>query len=1029
MSLTTNLPPQLVDIVIDLTKQVISKYGPVIAKKLWEQAQQVKIQKPSFAIKGNLVDREPTIRSIKAALNAKDNTRVIYLCGSGGAGKTRLLEEAKKIAASKSFIRWAGIFDLYHTDLHNTLHLQSVIIENLDSDRQHFKNYLEKRELFDRKRGNGIFTSSSEAVVQSEIAAINQSFMDELNQFTSRYRVALAFDTLENIGEGPDLIQQVFRLEAGKGSLSARQWLLDLCREAKNTVILLAGRPNAELKSDLEQINTIDMGRVESISVEGLAQPDTSDLLAVYTRNAPRSIAKLLAQNAINIWQVSKGLPVHVALTVELILQTPDFLKEGQNNDPELERKIVRAFFDSENPDRRHLFFLALARKGLTPDLLNHLERRWPKEECFKRLNDVENLTLIKKRHGENELFLHDALYEMFDEFAPYSQEEKIYWNQRLREYYQNSNKEEQLRWEKSIVNILYYDLRCDCLQAFYRNFIRWSDIAIKGYEIELDSQLRNEVFVYLRSNHRNGINSDDMNAIFNQDNAIRWVKRLNRSSQYQRAIDVAEVFFAMDTNERFLNYQLPMLNLSESDKNVLEPIISTASPIFWASLLTYYGEALTYLTKQSESQIETVLKKAIDVLDHLSFDRQHYLWWLRNRLLGYTYDRLGYLSRVNGHYQSASEYYRQALPFYKDAEIVDEYAFTHNNLAFVLTLLGDVVGAKAAAEDALTKRLEMGQHYPLALSYNTRGLIRALGNPNSLDGQRDCELALSIFEEIDTPRGIGLACNALGFILRQRGGGWVSQQCDPSQAIQWYMESERYFERAKAIFKDGEKIRLWEAWNELGCLNRDWARLLISMRDMGEARKKFAKALEYQTQALQLAQDNNMRFQEVDTLDDIAEVYLDLEHFEEVQKKLDGCKALIPSEFNLENAKEQSYPGDVYWLSLAKIQLREGMMKVWIARQDASHDNSRVVDGIRQLLISFLYFQLFSKQSNYLELRTREIVAKMNELAIPGELIGKAFGELAGEYDFDLSVLSSVLSEEYPYDKEIFSRNTLGKN
>lgn len=1018
MNLTVNLPPQLVDVVIDLTKQIISKYGPVVAKKLWEQAQQVKIQKPSFAIKGDLVDREPTIRSIKAALNAKDITRVIYLCGSGGAGKTRLLEEAKNIATSKSFLRWAGIFDLYHTDLHNPFRLQSAIIENLNPDRQYFTDYWEKRELFDRKRGDGIFTSSSDAAVQSEIAAINQLFIVALNQFTSRHRVVLAFDTLENIGEELDLIQQVFRLETVNGNLSARQWLLDLCRGAKNTVILLAGRPNAELKSDLEQINTIDMGRVESISVEGLTQSDTSDLLTVYTRNAPRPIAKLLSQNAINIWQVTRGLPVHVALTVELILQTPEFLKEGQNNDPELERKIVRAFFDNENPDRRHLFFLALARKGLTSDLLNFLERRWPKEECFKRLTDIENLTLIKKRHGENELFLHDALYEMFDEFAPYSREEKIYWNQRLREYYQNSNKEEQLHWEKSIVNILYYDLRCDCLQAFYRNFIRWSEIAIKGYEIELDFQLRNEIFIYLRSNHRNGINSDVMDAVFNQDNAIRWVKRLNRRSQYQQAIEVAEIFFAFDTNKRFLNYQMPMMDLSENYKNVLEPIISTASPIFWASLLTYYGEALTYLTKQSESQIETVLKKAIEVLDDLSFDRQPHLWWLRNRLLGYTYDRLGYLARVNGHYQNASEYYRQALPFYKEAEIVDEYAFTQNNLAFVSALLGDVVGAKAATDDALTKRLEMGQRYPLALSYNTRGLIRALENPNSLDGQRDCELALSIFEEIDTPRGIGLACNALGFIQRRRGGEWISKQCALEQAVQWYTESEKYFERAQRIFKDGEKIRLWEAINEIGSLNRDWACLLSSLQEMEGAHQKFEKSIDYQMQALKLAQENNMRFQEADTLDDIAEVYLDLENYEEAKKYLERCRELIPSEFNLDRDKDQVRSGDVYWLSLAKIHLHEGTMNIRMARHTASHDNLHVADGIQCLLSSFVYFRLYSEQPNYLEQKAWEIATTLKALDIPGDLVSDALRQIVGEYDFDLSIFRSALSKEYTYEK-----------
>lgn len=1020
MDLTANLPPQLVDIVIDLTKKIISEYGPVVAKKLWEQAQQVKIQKPSFAIKGNLVDREPVIRAIKAALNARGNTRVIYLCGSGGAGKTRLLEESKIIASSKSSLYWAGIFDLYHTDLHNPFRLQSAIIENLNPGRQYFTDYWEKRELFDRKRGDGVFTSSSDAAVQSEIATLNQLFIDALNRFTSRHRVVLAFDTLENIGEELDLIQQVFKLETVKGSLSARQWLLDLCREAKNTVILLAGRPNVELKSDLERINTIDVGRVEAISVEGFTQSDTSDLLAVYTRNAPRPIAKLLSQNAINIWQATKGLPVHVALTVELILQTPDFLSTRQNNDPELERKVVRAFFDSENSDRRHLFFLALARKGLTPDLLNYLERRWSKEECVKRLTDVENLTLIKKRHSESDLFLHDALYEMFDEFAPYSWEEKNYWYQRLREYYQNSNKEEQLQWEKSIVNILYYDLRCDCLQAFYRNYIRQSEIAIKGCEIELDMQLRNEALIYMRNDSKHGNEkANEFETVFIQDSATRWIRRLITQEQYDQAIQVAQILFSFGTDEYLsLISSRPSIDITEDVKVNLKSNIANAQPIFWASLLLYYGESLTYLAKEPEAKVEIIFETAVGNLENLPFGKDHHLWWFQNRLLGRAYDRLGYLARVNGHYKNASEYYHQALQFYKDAEILDEYAFTQNNLAFVLALLGDVVGAKAAAEDALTKRLELGQRYPIASSYNTRGLIRALENSGSLDGQRDCELALSIFEEINTPRGIGLACNALGFILRKRGEGWTLGQCTPEQAKQWYTKAEEYFERAKEIFKDGEKIRLWEALNELGCLNRDWACLLKFLQDEEGSRIKFKQAKGFQEQALVLAQESNMRFQQVDTLDDVVELSLDLGDFEQARQKLEECRALIPPEFNLTAARNEPYRGEIYWFSLAKIQMREGMMRIWTARQNTPRDILQVADGIQCLLNSFMYFSLYSEQQAFLEKRAQEIAATLKTLEIPGELVGDTFRQIIEEHGFNLSILRLALSKEYNYEK-----------
>lgn len=1018
-----DLTTEVVKTVIQLIVENAFKYGLPAVKRTWEQARKENVEKtPAFALKGgNLVNRESALRAIRQALNARNVTRVIYLYGSGGAGKTRLLEEARNICKSNSLLRWAGIFDFYHTDLHNILRLHSAIVEDLDPNGQYFSKYREAKNLFESKRREGIFFASSESVVQAEITRLNQLLIEEFNRYTSKYRTVLAFDTLENISEEQDLIQQTFGLREGKESPSVRQWLLDLCRDTENAVILLAGRPHEDWKDDLEKINSFHVGRVESILLDGLTQSDTVDLLKVYTRKAPRPIKKLLSQNAVMIWQATKGLPVHVALLVELVLQAPDmFGNEKGTNNPELGREIVRAFFDSENPNRRHFFFLALARKGLTPDLLHFMEQKWPEEECAKRLNAAECSTLTRKRHGETELFLHDALYEMFDNFMPYPEEEKVYWFQRLREYYQkltSSTQGDRSQWEKSIINILYYDLRCDFLRAFYRNFARWSDIAIKGYEMELDAQLRNEVLVYLRndSRHKNVKDAEDAETLFIQDSATRWIRRLVAQAQYSEAITLAENLLSLAN----LITAPSFANIPEASKAKLKSIMVSASPIIWASLYTYYGEALTYLTKKSEEEIGVILHHAVELLEKIMFGQEHPLWWFRNRLLGRAYDRLGYLARANGHYYSAAEYYRKALPFYKEAEIEDELAFTQNNLAFVLALLGDISGAKAYVEDALAKRLGMGQRYPIALSYNTRGLIRALDNPGVLDGQRDCELALSIFQEINAPRGIGLSCNALGFILRKRGEGWVLKKCTPEQALHWYGEAEKHFKRAKEIFKDGEKIRLWEALNELGSLNRDWAYLLKYLQDEEAARKRFAQALDFYGEALKLAKESNMGFQQVDTLDDMAELYLDWGNFEQAKKKLENCRALIPPEFNLTNAKKDPRPGEVHWFSLAKIQLREGMMKIQRGQQNAPHDIFQVADGVRCLVSSFMYFSLYSpQQPTYLEQKAQEIVAMLKELAIPSELASDAFRQIVGEYDSDLSALRSALSKEYTYGK-----------
>lgn len=1008
----------LVDAAINLAGRLVTQYGQTVVRKLQEQLQQSEVQKPFFAVKGNLVNRESALRAIRDAFNAS-NTRVIYFHGSGGAGKTRLLEEAKNIAYSISTLRWAGIFDLYHTDLHNILRLQSAIVEDLDPGGQWFSKYQDAKDTFESNRREGIYSASSDAVVQTEITRINQLFIEEFNQYTSKHRTVLAFDTLENIGEEQDLIQRTFGLGEGRESPLAKRWLLDLCQEAENAVILLAGRFHEDLKHELERINSIHVGRVESIPIHGLTQADTADLLKVYTRKTPRPIADLLSRNAAMIWQATSGLPVHAALLVELALRSPDIFGNGLDaNDSEAGKKIVRAFFDGENPARRHFFFLALARKGLTADLLHFLEQGWPEEECAKRLEDAERSTLTKKRYGETKLFLHDALYEMFDIFTPCSEEEKALWFQRLRDYYQKQKsltRENRPLWENAIVNLLYYDLRCDFLRAFYQNYIRWSEVAIKGYELGWDTQLRHEILIYLRNDYQHITQKDtDLEALFIQDSAARWIKRLISQNDYQTAVKRAETFLAL--TDLMETSSLP--DITKASREKLKAYMTSAPTIIQASLFTYYGEALTYLTEKTEKDIQAILHKAVSLLENLSLRQSDPASWFRGRLLGRTYDRLGYLARSNGHYQKAAEYYRKALPFYKEAEITDEFAFTQNNLAFVLALLGDMSGAKDAIEDALAKRLELGQRYPIALSYNTRGLIRALDNPGRMDGQRDCELAWSIFREINAPRGIGLACNALGFILRKRGGGWASNQCAPEQALQWYVEAEKYFEQAKEIFKDGEPLRLWEALNELGCLNRDWARLLKSLHDEEGARKRFAQALDYQEQALKLAQEKKMLFQQVDTLDDLAELYLDWGEFEQARKNLESCRALIPPEFNLTNAKKEPRPGEVYWLSLAKIKIREGLIKIQTARQNGPPDILQIEEGLRYLLSSFAYFHLFSKQPTYLERRIQEMAARLKELEIPGELVGKAFQQVFGERDFDISALRTVLSKEYPYEK-----------
>jgi len=100
-------------------------------KKTMEQAQQVRIQKPSFALKGDLVNRESAMRAIQQhwMLGTPQGYLSLWLWR---AGKTRLLEEVSRKTAKStaSFVGW-NIWSLpYWFTQHSSL--QSIIIEDLD---------------------------------------------------------------------------------------------------------------------------------------------------------------------------------------------------------------------------------------------------------------------------------------------------------------------------------------------------------------------------------------------------------------------------------------------------------------------------------------------------------------------------------------------------------------------------------------------------------------------------------------------------------------------------------------------------------------------------------------------------------------------------------------------------------------------------------------------------------------------------------------------------------------------------------
>lgn len=683
---------------------------------------------------------------------------------------------------------------------------------------------------------------------------------------------------------------------------------------------------------------------------------------------------------------------------------------------------MVEILFHSDNPVSRIFFFLALARKGLTVDLLRYLEPTWSHTDCERYLAEVRNLSVVKTRPGRKELFLHDALYELFDTYFP-PEIPLLSWYKRLSDYYrarQSRANQDRVAWGQATVNLLYYELQCDPQLAFETGYVRWSELAIKGHEAGLDMQLRDELlrFMDLQSKRHNATQKLNR-AIVDQDSAARWVKRFLARARHRQAIAVAETILALAPAPYPAFVPKPIARLADlSTEQQLEAraLFDQANPLFWGYLLTYYGEALVY-TGATEAQARRLLEQAIALISEVTLNRDAPLVWLRERLLGRAYNTQGYLLRTYGHYARALESYRRALPHFEAAIILDEQANTLNNLAFLLALLGDTAQATDYADRASNLCQVSEQRYPLALSHNTRGLIYALQGQVEW-GRRECQLALSIFQELESSRGIGLACNALGFILRWQGETWKVGQCQPQQALALFQQAANFLDQASQIFSDqvSEPLRLWEAHNEQGSLYGDWGCLLRQQGNESVAQQQYSKAVQHHLQALEIAHRYGLHFQQADTCDDLAEVLADQGKIEDARYWLEQGLALVPKKYTLAASKgfrNAPKPGQAYWLILGKAHLQQGIWALRPLEQDSLTTHIRmeyIHEGIEHFTLAAAYLQRYWPGTTTLNNRLHSMADYLSRVGISTDEAKAQISRVASYYGVDLSVFLDII-------------------
>jgi tetratricopeptide (TPR) repeat protein len=981
-----------------------------------------------------LIGRKHFLDAIHAAIaDQTGRSYVFYFVGPGGVGKTRLLEEATAVSQAASSIGWrtTGIVDLYHADYHSPEGLRDAVADGLDPEHQYFQRYRTLRQDLAQKRSYGVTGSE----LEKARAELERVFQHEYTLLAGQKRLVLCFDTMELVQYESDVVQEICQVQ--DVDMEIKHWLLKQVSHFPNTVTLFAGRPRLRLQADFEREFTAAGCDFRLFELAGFTASETRAYLDSQREQRSALADMLTPEIEQRIVQWVPIRPIHLTLLLDLSIDGEglseifpvfengsDTADSVQQVDDEIVSKwLFERLLDPGLPFSQMIYFLLHARKGLDANLLRALVGSdWSEKEIQQSLNHMCSLAFVKTRPGNDRLFLHDEIYDLCDMYFkddPRYRDsyESIaqYYRQRL-EHTTSPREREDLMVEQ-----LYYEFQINARVAYYRYYIHWDEDAIRSNETEFDMRLRDETLRFL--DRYTSLDSPFYTqrvaerldrAAIDRDSAVRWVDRYHARGDYAKACQVAE--------------------------NILHYWKDVNDPLYQADLRMVYATSLTFTTA-SKQDVERFLEEAVVLLEgarqveDVQVNRHA-------RISGRTHNNLGYLYRIQGHYGRALAEYKLALPFFKQANIQDELASAHNNLAFLQAQLARIPLALHQVDQALAIRKRISTQYGgrtgrLALSYNTRGLIHTF-QEHPIWGERDCRTALKISEEAKENRGIGLSCIGIGFALRKRGDQWKLGVYSDEEAEEHFQNAVESFERAIDIFSHqvNEPIRLWEAYNELGSLYCDWGWLRCQQPDRVQAAlEQYEHAIRYQRLALGIAEKNDLHFQIADSYDDMAQAYSDqsfllasLKRTQEAQESrkraedyLENVLAMVPSNFLLvpgDGIPDPPVAGEAYWLALGKVYYWRG---TWAFRDvetglaTIQDQEAYVQHATYQFVISAIYFQRFWPESFALEQtldRFGRFLANQSIHIVTTEWAREQVRAVSKQYNIDLDVVEEAIGD-----------------
>jgi tetratricopeptide (TPR) repeat protein len=820
---------------------------------------------------------------------------IVFLEGVAGIGKTFLLEETERIAHDQEVL-CPPLVDFYDTRVHSHQALQEAIADALDANPEGaFRTYRQRRR---RAPGDELW----------------QEFLDGYRTAVGNRRVMLRFDTAERLVYERDSGEVLLDCEVEELDAPSWNWLLRRIGELPNTTVLIAARPTpAGLL--LDRLQAAYGEQLRHIGVKGFDLEETQSYFRAIEFG--RQIADESPEMVEKVYLLSDGRPILIALALDWLARgmwdprlypadvaelrewkaqaganqrTGEIKRRWDEITRQFEMRLVEQIRNLASPLDVAVRYVALCRKGCNPELLARL-MGIDLEEARALVEQLLVLSFVKPpRPGSHGMFfLHDEMYDLVENYVwlvdwpDYVEQKRLdhviigWYSEQIDNLGRQIKTVKDLRDRRDlrtqqqllIAERLYYQFDENPRRG-YREYSHVDEEAIGSREHQWDVWLRNEAlwFTSHRAWRRGQVHdveegyprndpawmrngSPQRNPTVDDDCRRRWVSR----------------FIARDDRAKAARVAANLLNRSP---RVDEPeLYRPALHIGLVAVQAYLGGER--------------VKEALDNFNEgmqalIAISKEHQETWLHPYIMGSAHLYKGLALRNALRLKEAADSYGKATRYYGAINFRSGLAEAMNNLAYIYARLGRLEPAQASCGEALRIRQELGDEYNVGLSFNTKGIIyERMDRP--ITAIKNSEQALTLFKEINDERGIILAEINLGRSYRRK-----------ARSPEWGQEDED-FEKGKAYLEDsiqrqekqGASAELFyriEAYNELGCLYRDWVAILHSQRsDDSRLVQYLDEAEKHLSQAIELARGKELErtahlAQYVDSLEDLARVH-----------------------------------------------------------------------------------------------------------------------------------------------------------